>query len=53
MKNLLGYYVFVGLELNIPPTYIYIIKVKLLILVEGDPKAAFSIATSAKSWGGG
>ena len=30
----------------------YIYKVKLATLVEGDPKAAFSIATTQKCWGG-
>ena len=32
--------------------YIYIFKVNLVTLVEGDPKAPFSIATSLKCRGG-
>ena len=32
--------------------YIYPVFVKLVTLVEGDPKAPFSIATTPKCWGG-
>ena len=33
--------------------YTYIkVKVKLTTIVEGDPKAPFSIATTPRSWGG-
>ena len=32
--------------------YIYIYKVKLVTLVEGDPKAPFSIATTPRCRGG-
>ena len=32
--------------------YIYIVKVKLATIVEGDPKASFSIATTPRFRGG-
>ena len=31
---------------------IYLSKVKLVTLVEGDPKAPFSLATTRRCWGG-
>ena len=45
------HYFKIGSYFSIPP-YIYICKVKLATLVEGDPKAPFSIATTPRCRGG-